>query len=211
MRVLVITNSELKEELLAMPVSDTIQFDWLHKPEELDPKHHFDACIDLLFENTPERIKWLRSLPASPLIIINAVIIPLQQIDNDFIRINGWTTFLKRPVVEASLLNPLLKEKAADLFLQLGRKTAWTPDIAGFITPRVIASVINEAFFTLQEAISTTEEIDIAMKLGTNYPYGPFEWAGKIGLPNIHQLLSVLSAEQSRYQPATLLIQKAIA
>lgn len=209
MRVLVITSKELKEELLAMPVSDTIQFDWLNRAEELDPKHHFDACIDLLFENTPERIKWLNSLQASPLIIINSVITPLQEIEKNFIRINGWPTFLKRPVAEASFLNPLLKEKAQDLFSQLGRKVSWLPDITGFVTPRVIVSIINEAFFTLQEAISTSEEIDTAMRLGTNYPYGPFEWADKIGLPNIHQLLSALSAEQNRYEPATLLIKKA--
>lgn len=211
MRVLVIANNQLKEELLALPVSDTIQFNWLTSPEELDPKHHFDACIDLLFENTAERIKWLSSLPSSPIIIINSVIIPLHQIEKKFIRINGWTTFLKRPVTEASLLNPLLKEKADELFLQLGRKIAWTPDISGFITARVIVSIINEAFFTLQEAISTSEEIDTAMRLGTNYPYGPFEWADKIGLPAIYRLLSVLSAEQKRYEPAALLIKKATA
>jgi 3-hydroxybutyryl-CoA dehydrogenase len=31
------------------------------------------------------------------------------------------------------------------------------------------------------DEISTKAEIDIAMKLGTNYPYGPFEWSEKSG------------------------------
>ena len=42
--------------------------------------------------------------------------------------------------------------------------------------------IINEAYFTWEAGTSTKEEIDIAMKLGTGYPYGPFEWGEKIGL-----------------------------
>ena len=40
-------------------------------------------------------------------------------------------------------------------------------------------------FLQLGENVSTRDEIDTAMKLGTNYPFGPFEWAEKIGLKNI--------------------------
>ena len=70
------------------------------------------------------------------------------------------------------------------------------------ITPRVIAMIINEAYFTLQAGVSTKEEIDTAMKLGTNYPYGPFEWADKIGLNRIKTLLQTLSKTDTRYLPA---------
>ncbi len=45
-----------------------------------------------------------------------------------------------------------------------------------------MAMIINEAWHALAEEVSTKNEIDTAMKLGTNYPYGPFEWAEKIGL-----------------------------
>ena len=69
--------------------------------------------------------------------------------------------------------------------------------------------IINEAYFALEESISTKEEIDIAMKLGTNYPYGPFEWGKKIGLKNIRNLLYELTLEERRYQPAPLLIKEA--
>ena len=55
----------------------------------------------------------------------------------------------------------------------------------GFITARVIAMIINEAFFALQENVSSKEEIDTAMRLGTNYPYGPFEWTKLIGIDKI--------------------------
>ena len=70
--------------------------------------------------------------------------------------------------------------------------------------------IINEAYFALEEGVSTKEEIDTAMKLGTNYPYGPFEWAKKIGLKNIFQLLDKLHKTNLRYEPAALLKKEAI-
>lgn len=65
--------------------------------------------------------------------------------------------------------------------------------------------IINEAWLSLGEGVSTKEEIDTAMKLGTNYPYGPFEWGNKIELKNVYQLLTALSKTNPRYEPAALL------
>ena len=78
----------------------------------------------------------------------------------------------------------------------------FVPDIPGMVTARILAMIINEAYFTLQENVSTKEEIDIAMKLGTSYPYGPFEWSEKIGLKNIHNLLIELSKTDKIYKPS---------
>src|ERR1700710_2457559 len=47
---------------------------------------------------------------------------------------------------------------------------------------RVVAMIINEAYYALDAGVSSKESIDLAMKLGTGYPYGPFEWADRIGL-----------------------------
>ena len=87
----------------------------------------------------------------------------------------------------------------------LNRKAEWLPDVKGFISPRVISMIINEAYFTLESRVSTKEEIDIAMKLGTNYPYGPFEWSEKIGLNRIYSLLLQLSMTDPKYTPCELL------
>ncbi len=178
MNVLVMANDWQKEELLNLPVNNTIRITWIKTTTDINADETFDACIDLLFENDPARVEWLKNLQ-SPLIIINAVITPLKDIQQDFIRINGWNTFLKRSVIEAAAINSDTENKAEELFLNLGRKTEWVADITGFITPRVVASIINEAFFALEEKVSTEQEIDIAMKTGTNYPYGPFEWGKK--------------------------------
>lgn len=206
MNVLALATDLQKEELLSLPIKDIFQITWIKATAGFTAGKPVDACIDLLFDNSPERLEWLKNLQ-SPLIIINCVITPLKDIQQNFIRINGWNTFLKRPVMEAAATDAALKIKAEELFLSMGRKTEWVPDIAGFITARVVASIINEAFYALEEKVSTEEEIDTAMKLGTNYPYGPFEWGKKIGIHNIYSLLEALAKEQNRYQPSALLKQ----
>jgi 3-hydroxybutyryl-CoA dehydrogenase len=210
MTVLLLATTELKEELLAYPVSEKIELKWITTPADFVPGHPLDACIDLLFENTSERVAWLKTLQTT-LIIINSVVIPLNQIKENFVRINGWHTFLKRPVAEVSIINTSLQPEAEQLLSQFGRAVEWIPDVVGFIGPRVVASIINEAFFALEEKVSTEEEIDTAMKLGTNYPFGPFEWGKNIGLHNIYSLLVKLSGEKSRYTPSLLLKQTALA
>lgn len=216
MNVLVLANDWQKGELLSLPINNVMRIKWIKAIADINADESFDACIDLLFDNNPRKIEWLKNLCAAstgqfPLIIINAVNIPLKDIQQDFVRINAWNTFLKRPVIEAAALNSILKPKAEELFSNLGRKTEWVPDITGFITPRVVASIINEAFFALEEKVSTEEEIDTAMKTGTNYPYGPFEWSKKIGLQHIYSLLTALSKEQNRYRPSALLKQTVLA
>ena len=90
------------------------------------------------------------------------------------------------------------------------KNPTWVPDEPGFITARVIAMIINEAWFALEEGVSTKEEIDTAMKLGTNYPYGPFEWGNQIGLKNIYTLLDKLNTDNPRYRPAELMKKQVI-
>ncbi|MEO5563999.1 MAG: 3-hydroxyacyl-CoA dehydrogenase family protein [Chitinophagaceae bacterium] len=207
MKVLVLATDEQKEELLAFPIHGDLNLIWgvaMNLEKDLLP---VEACIDLLFENNTERIEWLRQLQ-SPLVIVNAVIHTLEEIGDDFIRINGWNSFLKRPITEAASRHKSLKEKAETLFSYFGRRVEWTPDIPGFITARVVVSIINEAFLALEENVTVAKEIDIAMKLGTNYPYGPFEWGEKIGLTKVVSLLNTLTREQTRYKPSQLLKEK---
>lgn len=47
----------------------------------------------------------------------------------------------------------------------------------GFIFPRTIVQIINEAYFALDDKVASKEDINRAMKFGVNYPKGPFEWA----------------------------------
>ena len=134
----------------------------------------------------------------------------MNELPPGFIRINGWNSFLKRNLVEAAGADEN-KKAGEKVFSCFNKSTEWVPDIPGFITPRVISMIINEAWFTLDEKVSTKEEIDTAMKLGTNYPYGPFEWGTRIGLKNVYELLTMLSKINSRYTPSSLLQKEALA
>jgi 3-hydroxybutyryl-CoA dehydrogenase len=210
MNVLLLANEEQKDELMFLPADNAIHINWIREPEASSNIGPIDACVDLMFENSNDKVNWLKSL-ACPLIAVNSVVETSLYTSHGFIRINGWNTFLKRKVVEATCPDQIMRKKADELFAGFGRKIEWVTDIPGFITPRVIASIINEAFFALQENVSTPEDIDTAMKLGTNYPFGPFEWAKRIGLRRIYDLLAALGRQHERYIPAPLLKQTALA
>lgn len=63
-------------------------------------------------------------------------------------------------------------------FQKLGFKPRETSIVSlGFVFPRTIVQIINEAYFALAEGVAEKEDINRAMKFGVNYPKGPFEWA----------------------------------
>lgn len=209
MKIAVLGNTNLKEELLRQGIKNGAELLWANNISELSDYKNADAYIDLLFENDAVRIQQLKNLQ-SEIIIVNSVIIAAIAFPANFIRINGWSTFLQRSSIEASCKNEKLKTKTEEIFSCFNKKIEWTPDIPGFLATRVIAMIINEAYFALDEKVSTKKEIDLAMKLGTNYPYGPFEWSEIIGLKNIYHLLSELKKINSRYEPAPFLKKEAL-
>ena len=80
-------------------------------------------------------------------------------------------------------------------------------DGPGLVRARVVCCLINEAVSALMEGIATAEDIDRAMKLGTNYPYGPLEWADMIGIDTVLGVVEGLFREwgDDRYRPSPLL------
>ena len=164
-----------------------------------------DVVIDLVFEKS-HTVTLMDLLPKH--VIINSVEYTLPETNSFFVRINAWPTFLKSNLVEAAALSGSNRKMTEDVFLMFNKKIEWVQDEIGFVTPKVVSMIINEAFFALEEEVSTKDQIDIAMKLGTNYPYGPFEWAERIGLRRIASLLTKLCSENLRYQPSELLLQQ---
>ena len=98
-------------------------------------------------------------------------------------------------------------QTAAQLFKSLGKDTVRVKDAAGLTFPRILSLIINEAARSLEEGVANGEEIDVAMRLGVNYPQGPLRWADQIGLDEVLAVLEGLHREtgDDRYRPAPLL------
>ncbi|MEO7531989.1 MAG: 3-hydroxyacyl-CoA dehydrogenase family protein [Sediminibacterium sp.] len=158
-----------------------------------------DAYFDLCFEEDGAVFSNIANLP----VFVNAVIATGKELPSNYIRINAWDGFLKRDIIEIVAADSQIINLA--MLDAWGWKYQLVPDVPGMIAGRVIAMIINEAYFGLGDEISTKSEIDIAMKLGTNYPYGPFEWSEKIGLKKIYTLLKKLGETDSRYEVAPAL------
>lgn len=188
MNVVVITNDKLKNELVASPVPSQVVF--VKSLEEAMNLKEVDAFIDLLFVKDEIRINKLASrLPA--LIIVNCVEYTSAEIHSSFVRINGWPTLLNSRIIEAN--GPVNQHSDAQKVFELfNKQIEWTKDVPGFISARIIACIIREANYAFNEGVSSKQDIDNAMKLGTSYPYGPFEWSEKIGQHRINALLDRL-------------------
>ena len=91
---------------------------------------------------------------------------------------------------------------------KMGKTCVQGIDNAGFIVNRILVPMVNEAIFLLQEGVKA-EDIDNAMKLGTNQPMGPLALADFVGLDTLLYILRILHSElgEDKYRPCPLLIR----
>jgi len=206
--IIVATGADVfKKEIESKQIPRGIEWIWVDDLASMLQQKDGDAFFDFEFQMKKERIDFLSALLPKP-VFINELVHTLDQVGQPFIRINAWPTFLKRPVAEIAVKTEDQKTPLIEIFDKMSWQYQFVPDLPGMISALIICQVINEAYYTLQEKISTKEEIDIAMKLGTNYPLGPFEWSEKIGLGKIYELLSILCKTDHRYLPCDLMLKE---
>jgi 3-hydroxybutyryl-CoA dehydrogenase len=116
-------------------------------------------------------------------------------------------TFINRPLLEVCLWKEEDKDALQEVCHSLQTEYQIVDDRVGLVTPRVISMIINEAYYTALEGTASREDIDMAMKLGTNYPYGPFEWCQRIGVKHVYELLEALyeDTKDERYKICPML------
>jgi 3-hydroxybutyryl-CoA dehydrogenase len=186
------------EELSGRPLPDAIGLVRIQR-EDLAVTD-LTLLADLILEEIDPEELFRDGYAPAHLIFINAVIPTLERYPqgSSVIRMNGWPGFIAAPVWELCA-GEMARHDAGRVMEILGWSYVWVADLPGLVTPRVIAMIISEARLALKEGVGTSAAIDTAMKLGTNYPFGPFEWEARLGREKVAALLDAMAEQDDLY------------
>ncbi|MGO8969974.1 MAG: 3-hydroxyacyl-CoA dehydrogenase NAD-binding domain-containing protein [Myxococcaceae bacterium] len=100
-------------------------------------------------------------------------------------------------------------QRTRQLAERMGKTVVTSRDFPGFIVNRILIPMLNEAVYALMEGLGTAEDIDTAMRLGTNQPMGPLQLADFIGLDTVLFIATVMhqGLGDPKYRPCPLLRQ----
>ncbi|MFJ8634944.1 3-hydroxyacyl-CoA dehydrogenase [Streptomyces sp. NPDC093568] len=109
--------------------------------------------------------------------------------------------------------SPHTLNEAIGLFQALGKAVSVIGDVPGMIVARTVARVVDLAHDAVAKGVATEEDIDTAMRLGVNYPMGPFEWSRRLGRGWAYDVLDELHVREpsGRYAPSLALYRHAYA
>jgi 3-hydroxybutyryl-CoA dehydrogenase len=172
------------------------------------------VVFDFLLASYPDYLRVYQGHPAL-VVFCNTVLTTLASLlqqrgqlpDFTLLGFNGWPGMVDRQYLEVSVWTDQDQGRLSQACQNLGTAYLRVDDRVGLVTPRVLGMMINEAFYTCQDGTATAADIDLAMKLGTNYPFGPFEWSNRIGLAQVYQLLEAVYADtqDERYKICPML------
>lgn len=108
---------------------------------------------------------------------------------------------------------PRTLSEAIGLFQALGKDVSVIGDCPGMIVARTVARIVDLAHDAVAKGVATEEDIDTAMRLGVNYPLGPFEWSRRLGTNWSYDVLDELHVRDpsGRYAPSLALYRHAYA
>lgn len=183
-----------------------------------------DLVIEAIFENMDVKKETFTKLDASirPEVILatNTSSLPIVEIavcTKRADKVVGMHFFNPAPVMKlVEIIKTLTTSDetvnfAYDFAKVLGKEPVRTKDAPGFIVNRILIPMLNEAVFALQDGVGTPEDIDKAMKLGTNQPIGPLALIDLIGLDVTLDVMDTFYREfqDSKFRAAPLLRQMA--
>jgi 3-hydroxybutyryl-CoA dehydrogenase len=181
-----------------------------------------DAAVEAVTENEELKKKLFRELDAAVkpggILASNTSSIPITRLAAVTKRPEGVIGMhFMNPVPLMTLVELIRGAATSDetyaatraLAEKMGKTTVVSKDMPGFIVNRILIPMLNEACFALMEGLGSAEDIDTAMKLGTNQPMGPLTLADFIGLDTCLYIAEVLhkGLGDDKYRPCPLLRQ----
>ena len=88
----------------------------------------------------------------------------------------------------------------------IGKEVIVVKEAPAFVVNRILCTMINEAFFVMDEGLATAEDIDKGMVLGCNHPIGPLALADMVGNETLLRVCEGMHRELGdKYRPSPLL------
>ncbi|MDD4242433.1 MAG: 3-hydroxyacyl-CoA dehydrogenase NAD-binding domain-containing protein [Smithellaceae bacterium] len=89
---------------------------------------------------------------------------------------------------------------------RIGKDVITVKEAPAFVVNRILCTMLNEAFFVLDEGLASAEDIDKGMVLGCNHPIGPLALADLVGNETLLRVIEGLHRELGdKYRPAPIL------
>lgn len=187
---------------------------------DLEELEKYDVVIEAITENLAAKQELFRRLdeicPPETIFVTNTSTLSITEI--------AAATKREDRVIGMHFLNPVPKvplveivrglktsdetfEIAKKLAERLGKTAVEVYEYPGYVTTRIIVTMLNEAMHVLMEGVASAEGIDTAMKLGFNFPVGPLTLADMMGLDEVMTWMETLFRElgDMKYRPCPLL------
>lgn len=182
-----------------------------HSDLDIIEDHKEAIAFDFILGDTSEKEKIIKSLSEKFDVMSDLTCAWGEMLCEKYDRLHGAfaaSFYSPKNTIEIFLKNDKHQLLVSDLFKEIGLETKKVSSPGhGFIYPRTISMIINEAYFSLEDELATKEDIDTAMLYGVNYPLGPIDWSKKTGLTPIKMLLDDLfeTTHDKRYKLSTKL------
>ena len=97
-----------------------------------------------------------------------------------------------------------MRDAAHALFSRDGKAVSVIRDSGGFVTQRVVATIVNIASDMCQQGICSPADLETAVTLGLGYPMGPLAMGDRVGPTNVLEILFNLQTVygDTRYRPS---------
>ena len=190
--------------------------------DQVEALRDAEAVIEAVPEDLALKREVFRALdaaaPAGTLLLSNTSELSIAEIasaTNRRDRVAGMHWFNPPPlmrlieIVRAEETSDATVAAVEELSRRLGKETVVCRDARGFVTSRALAAHVLECFRIAEEGIATPKDIDTAIRLGLNYPMGPFELADYVGLDVLAAAARGLAeAHGPRFAPPRILLER---